>query len=204
VRRIHLRRRGLAIPLAAGFCVIMTILIGATVIVRKNTTRQQKADWQGLKAHFVAQAAVQGALYKMRVMPNEAFEASQAAQAGILEPLDFFLQDVGTHRYNPDGTEAGEAIPLRVPDLFTGERKAWIVEGQTLASDQAIDEEDRVWQHVIRLKAQGGISDGYLTGNQVQQTREREDGTTEVIGGESNEEYRLEEISKTVEIKKIR
>lgn len=170
-----MRRRGLAIPLAAGFCVIMGILISATVFVRNSVSRQQKADWQGLKAHFVAQGAIQMALYKFRVLPNEGFDASEAAKGGDPAPLNEFLSDVGT-----------ESIAFQTTAQGTWENG--IVEGRALnaVSAESTDvSDDNLWKHVVTLRAQGRVTDGYL-------------------GTDRQPETRIEELRKTVEVKKIR
>jgi hypothetical protein len=166
------QRQGFAIPMVAGFCVILGILIAATAFIRTSTNRQQKADWQGIKAQFIAQGAIQVALYKFRILPNEGYDATEAALGGDSSALNTFLADVGTDK-----------IPLGV-DLAGNTYNALILEGRALNSVQDITAPE-VWKHVIQLKALGEIQDAYR-------------------GTDGSQELRSEELTKTVEIQKIR
>lgn len=130
-------RQGFVIPLAAGFSVIMAILLGATGAIRTQSARQNKTTFQMLKTQFLAQGVIQTALLKYRVLPNEGFEASEA------NDVTGFLSDVGT-----------DAIGLAVAVDGTWEAK--IEEGAALNS--VIDGQD--WLHVIKLTAVATVEDG--------------------------------------------
>ncbi len=161
------RRSGFAIPLALCFCILIVILISATVFVRSNSKRQNKTSFQALKAHYIAQGAVQAALYKFRILPNEGYDATAEDSP---EALATFLSDVGT-----------ESIPLKVSPPGS----VWsadILEGKAL---NAVSEGYEDWLHVVKLTAEGRVQDGYRA----------PDGT---------EEERIEELVKTVEIRKER
>lgn len=141
------RRRGLAIPLAAGFAIVITIMIAATAFVRTGAKRQSRASFQAMKAHYLAQGAIQVALLKFRVLPNEGFEASDAAKNGDDGPLGVFLSDVGT-----------EDIPLTVAPEG-GTWTASIREGRALNAAKEGDHGD--WIHVVQLTAVGEVNDGF-------------------------------------------
>lgn len=162
-------RRGLAIPMAAGFAVVMVILIVATTVVRSSTKRQTKNTFQALKAHFVAQGAIQAALYKFRVLPNEGFDAAKEGNQAALEK---FVSDVGY-----------DAIPLSVSP--PGEVWMATIDGERSKALNAVAEGYDDWTHVVTLTSIGRVKDGYL------------DGTGAV-------EERVEELTKTVEVRKER
>lgn len=168
MKRNH-RRRGLAIPLAAGFAIIMTILIVVTTVARSSTKRQTKATFQIIKTHFVAQGAIQAALYKFRVLPNEGFDA---AKEGNQAALEMFVSDVGYDK-----------IPLSVSPPGT----TWMatIDGSKSKALNAVAEGYDDWTHVVTLTAIGRVQDGYR------------DGTGAV-------EERVEELTKTVEVRKER
>lgn len=151
------RRRGLAIPLAAGFSIVMVILIVATTMTRQNSKRQTRSDFQSMKAQYLAHAAIQGALYKFRVLPNEAFDASGNAGA-----LGAFVADVGTGSIALNGAPAG---------TWTSE----ITAGEALNSltDDAsnFNQDNNAWVHVVTLTAEARVDDGYLDANGNPETR---------------------------------
>lgn len=152
------RRAGFAIPMVAGFCVILSILIGITVFLRSNANRQQKADWHGMKAQFMAQGAIQVALYKFRILPNEGFDASEAALGGNTTPLATFLSDVGTDSIGFSFTDAGT-------------RTCNIVEGRALSSKMDISATEEIWKHVLQLEAESTVEDQYRGTDGALETR---------------------------------
>jgi hypothetical protein len=162
-------RRGLAIPLAAGFAVIMTILIVVTTMARSSTKRQTKATFQAIKAHFVAQGAIQAALYKFRILPNEGFDAAKEGNQAALEK---FVSDVGY-----------DSIPLSVSP--PGDTWMATIDGERSKALNAVSEGYDDWTHVVTLTSIGRVQDGYL------------DGKGQV-------EERVEELTKTVEVRKQR
>jgi hypothetical protein len=156
----------MAIPLAAGFCFIVTVLIMATVITRTGVKRQNRASFQAMKAHFMAQGAIQMALLKFRVLPNEGFYASDEAKNGNLGPLDTFIRNLDT------GT-----IGLAVSPP-SGTWVASVVEGKALnAVNEGSDYDD--WVHVVRLRATAEVSTGFLNGDGSAENRVEE--VTKVI-----------------------
>jgi hypothetical protein len=125
--------------------------------------------FQSLKAHFMAQGAIQVALLKFRVLPNEGFHASDQAKSGNQAALDRFLADVGTG-----------SIPLKVDMSGTWSNR--IEEGQAL---NAVSEGYDDWVHVVSLKSVAEVNDGFLN-----------------AAGQA--ENRIEEVTKTVEVRKKR
>lgn len=167
-------RRGLAIPLVAGFCVLAVILIGVTSYIRAGAKRQHKASFQTLKAQFAAQGAIQVALLKFRVLPNEGFEASKQARDGDTSALDVYLSDVGNDDGNVAFTLAPEGATVWTADVLEG----------TVLNDVELDGHGD-WLHVLRLTAEGRVQDGYRTA----------DGAVE---------ERVEQVEKTVQITRQR
>ncbi len=149
-------RRGLAIPLAGGFCVLVVIVIIAVATSRTGVKRQSRASFQALKAHYVAQGAIQVALLKFRVLPNEGYEASEASRGGNDGPLQAFLSDVGT-----------DALPLGVSPTGTWSGK--IKSGKVLNAVRDGDYGD--WLHVVTLTAEGTVQDGFLNADGAVENR---------------------------------
>lgn len=121
LRRFRLAgRRGLALPMAIIFCVLMASMVYYMTRTRVEQKRQNLTQFSALQADFLAQGAVQQALLKFRVLPTEAYGASAIArglcpfyvappgstpQVGpgkSQDPLDTFVSDINA-----------DAVPLR-------------------------------------------------------------------------------------------
>lgn len=70
------QRGGFSIALVLLFCSISVVLLMAFVNARVSANAQNKNAFARLKAHWLAQSAVQHALLKLRILPGESFEAS--------------------------------------------------------------------------------------------------------------------------------
>ncbi len=127
--------RAMALPMTVIFCALMSLMVYYMTRSRIEQKRQNLTQFSALQAHFMAQGAVQQALLKFRILPNEAFSATAVARglcpfyvapegatpatgAGkTQDPLDQFVSDV-----NSDST-------LGIPLSFTGaEFAAWHME----------------------------------------------------------------------------
>jgi len=124
VRRRHPipRRRGLAIPMVMGFCFLAAVFTVMMSTVRVEDKRQSLMTFQQLKAYYMAQGAIQHALLKVRILPNEAYDASALARGicpfvqnpeqgegpnPIEKPLEDFVSDINT-------LEDEGGLPLRL------------------------------------------------------------------------------------------
>lgn len=74
------RRAGFSIPLVLLFCTITVLLVMVFVNARVSASAQNKNAFARLKAHYIAQAAVQHALLKLRILPGESFNAAMLAK----------------------------------------------------------------------------------------------------------------------------
>lgn len=63
-------RRGVAIPLVAGFCFLAVVFGIMMAVIRVEDKRQNLMGFQQLKAYFLAQAAIQHALLKVGSCPT--------------------------------------------------------------------------------------------------------------------------------------
>lgn len=109
---MRITRRGFSIPMVVLFCAIMVLVLMAFIQTRMNMKSQTKVSFRQLKAHYLAQSGIQHALLKLRILPNESFEAACVARgicpfvptggtanpSTLLQPalLDHFRSDVNT------------------------------------------------------------------------------------------------------------
>ncbi len=69
-------RRGMAVPLAFAVLVMLGVFLGIMTYNRLTMKRQTKTTFEYLRAYYMAQGGLQHALLKLRVLPNEAYDAS--------------------------------------------------------------------------------------------------------------------------------
>ena len=120
--RLH-RRRGQAIPLVMGFCFIAAIFVFAITSIRVEDKKQNLLTFQQLKAYYMAQGAIQHALLKVRILPNEAYDVGALSRGlcpltagqpdGDFSPkwpggLDNFISDVNTTELPLEFAVAGQ------------------------------------------------------------------------------------------------
>ena len=118
VRNERFRRRGVAIWVVICVCSVLFILLFAFVSQRVGVKRQARHSFIALQAQWVAQAAVQHAMLKFRVLPTEGYDASALARGvcpfyvdmaeatpGTVDagPLEVFRSDVNTDDFPLDG-----------------------------------------------------------------------------------------------------
>lgn len=96
-RRSRRSQNGLAIAMVMFFVIIILTFFYTMIFSRAERTRQTKLSFQYLRAHYLAQGAIQHALLKIRMLPNECFYAS-CLQKGIcpFDPLLSGTPAVGT------------------------------------------------------------------------------------------------------------
>lgn len=70
----------MAIPMVVIFCGLMTIMVYYMTRTRLEAKRQNITQFNSLQAHYLAQAAIQQALLKFRVLPTEAYGATAVAR----------------------------------------------------------------------------------------------------------------------------
>jgi len=160
------RRDGVAIWIVICICIVLGILIGAVVFQRVEVKRQTKSQFVTLRAQWAAQAAIQHALLKFRILPTESYDASALAR-GVC-PFYVASGAASTGAVNPAPLEAfrldidSELLPFagEFGDL-TGFAYS-VVELKALNSFNRGDK--RV--HVVQIKAIGsweGVSGGKPT-----------------------------------------
>jgi hypothetical protein len=115
------RRGGFSIPLVLLFCTISVMFLLVFVNARVSGSGQNKMAFAKLQAHYIAQAAVQHALLKVRILPNESYNAGllligacpfipvNTAFSGGGTPQtafhEMFIGDVNSTRYPIPGSE---------------------------------------------------------------------------------------------------
>lgn len=112
--RVRRSRRGVAIAMVLFFVtVVLFFFLIPMVFTRTERNKQNKLSLQYLKAHYLAQGAIQHALLKIRMLPTEIYSAS-CLQRGIC-PKDPLL--TGTP---PTGGRKSEtAIDIFKDDITT-------------------------------------------------------------------------------------
>lgn len=198
-------RRGMAIPLIICFVILTGILLGSMTFQRYNVKRQTKTTFEYLAAHYVAQGALQHMYLKLRLLPNEAYDASSVAlgycpfyvdptataipPAGTKapEPLTKFIDDVTTDAAGSTMLGvAAKTYPLPA-DASSGELDQFGDWGYRIVEANAVTAHTSGTQRILVLEV---LAEGWATGFIVGS----EQGTTEGL--------RVERIRKTIEIKR--
>ena len=162
-RRRMGKGRGFAIWIVIFICAILGILLGALVYQRVETKRQSKSLFVALRAQWAAQAAIQHALLKFRILPTESYDASALAR-GV---CPFFVADgpISTGTVNPAPLEAfrldidSELYPFSSEFSSLDGFSYSVVELRALNSFNR----DTKRVHVVQIKAMGiwdGVSGG--------------------------------------------
>jgi len=73
-------RDGMAIWVVLCIIIVLSIMLMAFIYQRTEVKRQSKGTFIALQAQWVAHSAMQHALLKFRVLPNESYEASALAR----------------------------------------------------------------------------------------------------------------------------
>lgn len=179
-------RQGVAIPMVMGFAFLAAVFVGIVMSIRVEDKRQNLMSFQQLKAHYMAQGAIQHALLKIRILPNEIYDVSQLAR-GICpadtpttwdEGLTFFRSDIKSSS-EPEFTYS------------QGDFQDWSFEVTQLQALTAFYNDDSTGAskerrvNVLEIKALGVIDD------RLQSDRDK-------TGSDRN--IRKEEITKTIEV----
>lgn len=189
------QRRGMAIPLVMGFCFLAAVFLGSLSSTRVQDKRQNLITFQQLKAYYMAQGAIQHALLKIRILPNEVYDASALARGvcpfivdpendGLAIPedqdhplklaLEDFVSDVNT-----------EELELELNS--DGEQADWsyaIVEAKALTTFTKADSDDSgaaTKVNVIELVAEGVIQDKLETKDGAANSKERRERVVKVV-----------------------
>ena len=116
------RQSGIAIWIVICICIVLGILVGSLVFQRVETKKQSKAAFVSIRAKWAAQAAIQHALLKFRILPTESYDASALSRGacpfyiakGAISPgsptpgpLEAFRLDIDSGIY-PLSAEFGE------------------------------------------------------------------------------------------------
>lgn len=81
-RLSKLSKHGIAIPLVLTFIVVISLFAFTIIRMRTESKFTNLVTFHYLKAHLMAQSGIQHAMMKIRLFPDEAFEAA-ARQYGI-------------------------------------------------------------------------------------------------------------------------
>jgi len=106
-------RRGMAIPIVLLFCFCTLIYAGTVIYLRKEVKQENVINVNFLQANFLAQSAVQHALLKFRLLPQEAYDAG-VVQQGF---CPFWGIQPGTETTGPNKT--GVAMDIFRSDCNT-------------------------------------------------------------------------------------
>jgi hypothetical protein len=189
-------RRAVAIPMVMGFAFLAGVFVVTIMSIRVEDKRQNLMTFQQLKSYYMAQAAIQHALLKIRILPNEVYDVS-ALSRGIcpllVEPpdsdgtvlwpdgLDYFISDITT-----DGSAGVGGIPLQLAGTESASWSYRIDEARALTTfmkiADAANKKRKV--NVLELDAVGTIQDKLITntsGATTQDKKTRSERITKVI-----------------------
>lgn len=168
-RRMRRARDGVAIPLVMGFAFLAGVFIVMMSTIRVEDKRQTLLTFQQLKAYYMAQAAIQHALLKVRILPNESYDASALARGicpFVKEPqqgdgpdkftdaLDTFISDINT-----DAATDGLPLVLAEDAESTWTYKIESAKALTTFTKSVDPSEPARAVNVIEFKAVGYIED---------------------------------------------
>jgi len=204
---LWLCRSGMAIPMIIIFIVFMGIFIGSMTYNRVTLKRQTKTTFEYLAAHYMAQSALQHMSLKLRLLPNEAYDASAlslglcpfnsagevpAAAPNVFDgSLNVFRGDVSTVT-DPDG---GAGPVIQGYPLGTGTDGA-LDSFDGTASDIAVG-----WGYqVTRANALTAFTSG--TTRVLVIEVQAEGRAVSHVKGQALPQQRIETIKKTIEIKR--
>lgn len=132
------RRRAVALPMVMGFSFLALVFGIMMMTVRVEDKRQNLMNFQQLKAYYVAQAGVQHALLKVRILPNEVYEASALAR-GVC-PFDPSPAD------GAGGTGTDLVLTEFASDILGGGSTSGVADGIPLVLAQG---EETAWNYRI-------------------------------------------------------
>jgi hypothetical protein len=188
------RRRGQAIPLVMGFCFLAAVFVFAITTIRVEDKKQNLMTFQQLKAYYMAQGAIQHALLKIRILPNETYDVSALSRGHcplLIEPPDapmdpawdgglaYLISDINTNSLQIQLTSPETANWSYTVDAA----QALTTFMKTGDAEDAGTSMDRRKVNVLELVALGTIQDKH----------------TSNVGG-ADEKSRTEQVTKIVEI----
>ena len=164
----HSQRNGVAIPMVMGFAFLASVFVFMIMSIRVEDKKQNLMSFQQLKAHYMAQGAIQHAFFKIRILPNEVFDASQIDRglcddstgtlARTSAALDFFRSDISstsapefefakgdfsTWTYEVPAIRAISAFQNRQAATDLKERKVAVLEIEALATIEDRSKSDK-------------------------------------------------------------
>lgn len=194
-------RQAQAIPLVMGFAFLASVFVFMLMSIRVEDKKQNLLTFQQLKAYYMAQAAIQHALLKVRILPNETYDASALARGQcplLIDPPDttaalpdgdpwkdglaYLVEDVTT-----DSTLGGIALQLNAGEAANWSYRIESVRALTTFMKDGADSGDRMDRskvNVIEFVAVGTIQDK-LTSN---------------VGGAAGDKTRSERVTKIIEV----
>jgi len=112
-------RLGMAIPIVLTFVVVIMVFGFSIVQLRTESKRLNLLTFHYLKANMMAQAGIQHAMMKIRLCPDEAFEAAarqygicplndnppSASGSGNKDLMNIFISDMNCSNLNISGAE---------------------------------------------------------------------------------------------------
>lgn len=165
-------RRGFSIPMVLLFCAIMVVVLLAFIQTRINMKAQTRLSFRQLKAHYLAQSGIQHALLKLRVLPNESYDAAAVARgvcpflqlpggvpyAGAAPPggdiiLQEFIRDVDTK-------DTTFGWPITMTDFPNWHYTATSVKA-LMANKEGATAGAEAQTHAIEITCEGELNENY-------------------------------------------
>ena len=161
---IVLRRQGMALPVVLIFSVLTLAFVGSMVYFRKEVKQENVINVNFLQANFLAQAAINHALMKIRVLPQEAYDCA-VTQKGYC-PFQAIMPTTATgggpkatgaptDTFRSDCTET--AVPWGLTDVPAAEWKYEIASISVISAYTDTTSNDLVL--TVQLTAIGSVLD---------------------------------------------
>lgn len=188
------RRRGQAIPLVMGFCFLSVVFVFAITTVRVEDKKQNLMTFQQLKAYYMAQGAIQHALLKIRILPNETYDVSALSRGHcplLIEPPDapmdpawdggltYLISDINTASLGLQLTGAGQETQNWSYTIESA--RALTTFMKTGDAEDAGTSMDRRKVNVLELVALGTIQDKHISNVGGADAKSRSERVTKIV-----------------------
>ena len=154
-KRINRSSAGIVLPIVLTFVVVLMVFSFAMMQARKESRQENLMTFHYWKAHLMAQSAIQHAMMKIRLCPDEAFEAaarkfgicplndnaSGGAAGGNSDLMDTFISDI------------------RCDDLGVSDTGGWGYQVKNIET-KAAHRNDNKLVTVVEIEAEGWAIEG--------------------------------------------
>ena len=150
--------RGIAIPVVLTFVFVICIFAFTIIKSRTESKFSNLVTFHYLKAHLMAQAGIQHAMMKIRLFPDEAFEAA-ARQFGICPLNNSPNLGVGGEMRGPTDLMTHFISDLKCSDLNVPGTSGWGYEVKSIIAKSAFRKGNKLVT-VVEITSEGWALEG--------------------------------------------